>query len=76
MSEGKKTVWLDCDPGLDDTFAIIYAGHSKNIDLLGVSTSPGNTNLENTTENALDILYNTGRKDVPVFAGSNTLIKG
>ena len=44
--------------------------------MIGVSTSPGNTNLENTTQNALDILYNIGRKDVPVFAGSNTLIKG
>jgi inosine-uridine nucleoside N-ribohydrolase len=43
---------------------------------LGVSTSPGNTNLDNTTQNALDVLYNIGRKDVPVFAGSNQLIKG
>jgi inosine-uridine nucleoside N-ribohydrolase len=44
--------------------------------LLGVSTSPGNTNLKNTTQNALDVLFNIGRKDVPVFAGSNVLIKG
>lgn len=71
-----KTVWLDCDPGLDDTFAIIYAAHSRDIHLLGVSTSPGNTNLQNTTQNALDVLYNIGRKDVPVFMGSNILIKG
>jgi len=41
-----------------------------------VSTSPGNTNLANTTQNALDVLYNIGRRDVPVFAGSNSLIKG
>jgi inosine-uridine nucleoside N-ribohydrolase len=64
-------VWLDCDPGLDDTFAIIYAAHAEQIDLIGVSTGPGNTSLANTTKNALDILYNIGRKDVPVFAGSN-----
>lgn len=74
--ENKIQVWLDCDPGLDDTFAIIYAAHSPRINLVGVSTSPGNTNLNNTTQNALNVLYNIGRKDVPVFSGSNQLIKG
>jgi inosine-uridine nucleoside N-ribohydrolase len=69
-------MWLDCDPGLDDTFAIIYAAGVKTIDLIGISTSPGNTCLTNTTQNALNVLYNIGRKDVPVFAGSNILIKG
>ena len=54
-------MWLDCDPGLDDTFAIIYAGTHKGIDLIGVSTSPGNTSLDNTTQNALNVLYNIGR---------------
>ncbi|MCB0371182.1 MAG: nucleoside hydrolase, partial [Bdellovibrionales bacterium] len=72
----KQTIWLDCDPGLDDTFAIIYAAHDPKINLLGVSTSPGNTNLKNTTQNALNVLYNIGRSDVPVFAGSNRLFKG
>jgi uridine nucleosidase len=76
MQTKKHTIWLDCDPGLDDTFAIILAAHHKDIHLLGVSTSPGNTSLENTTHNALNVLYNIGRSDVPVFAGSNALIKG
>lgn len=67
---------MDCDPGLDDTFALIYAAHDPGVHLLGVSTSPGNTNLENTTQNALNVLYNIGRSDVPVFTGSNQLIKG
>ena len=76
MDSTKITVWHDCDPGLDDTFAIIYAGHSPSINLLGESTSPGNTSLKNTTQNALDILYNIGRSDIPVYEGSNILIKG
>jgi inosine-uridine nucleoside N-ribohydrolase len=76
MEQPKYTVWLDCDPGLDDTFAIIYAAYDKNINLLGVSTSPGNTNLHNTTQNALDVLYNIGKQDVQVYSGSNLLLKG
>jgi inosine-uridine nucleoside N-ribohydrolase len=43
---------------------------------LGVSTSPGNSSLENTTRNALDMLYHIGRQDVPVYVGSNQLING
>ena len=69
-------IWLDCDPGLDDTLAIIYAAHHPHIKLVAVSTSPGNTNLANTTTNALNILYNIGRSDIDVYSGSNTIIQG
>lgn len=67
---------MDCDPGIDDVFAIIYAGTDPAIKLLGISTSPGNSTLKNTTRNALDVLYNIGRSDVQVITGSNVLIKG
>lgn len=67
---------MDCDPGLDDTIAIIYAAKSTGIKLLGISTSGGNTNLRSTTKNTLDILHNVGRDDVPVVKGSNELIFG
>lgn len=50
-------VWLDCDPGHDDMLAIIMAAYSDGIQLLGVSTSSGNSTVQNTTRNALDILH-------------------
>jgi uridine nucleosidase len=53
----KINVWLDCDPGHDDMLAIIMATLSDPINLLGVSTSAGNSNIHNTTQNALNILY-------------------
>lgn len=67
---------MDCDPGLDDTIAIIYAAMSRGINLLGISTSAGNTNLKSTTRNTLDILYNIGRQQVPVVVGSSKLVFG
>ncbi|KAH3763043.1 N-D-ribosylpurine ribohydrolase [Pelomyxa schiedti] len=49
----RRKVWLDCDPGHDDAFAIILAGTNEAIELLGISTVAGNQTVENTTRNAL-----------------------
>ena len=62
-------VWLDCDPGHDDAFAIILAGHSKRINLLGISTVAGNQTVERTTLNALRISSISGMEDIPVAKG-------
>ena len=69
-------IWLDCDPGLDDTLAIILAACHVSLKLIGVSTSGGNTDIENTTKNALDILFNIKKSHIPVIRGSETLIAG
>mmetsp|Transcript_4169 Transcript_4169/g.3525 ORF Transcript_4169/g.3525 Transcript_4169/m.3525 type:complete len:273 (+) Transcript_4169:52-870(+) len=65
----QKAVWLDCDPGLDDTFAIILAGYNPSIKLIGISTTQGNTNLENTSRNACRVLHASGIENVPVIKG-------
>ena len=38
-------VWLDCDPGHDDMLAIILAALDERIDLVGISTSAGNSTI-------------------------------
>ena len=62
-------VWLDCDPGHDDALAIILAGHSPLIELLGLSTVAGNQTVDKVTENAYRILDAAGLPGVEVVQG-------
>ncbi|KAK5990857.1 Uridine nucleosidase [Cladobotryum mycophilum] len=63
-------VWLDCDPGHDDAFAILLAAHHPRINLLGVSSVFGNASLEHTTHNAAAILTAIGKhNDIPLHVG-------
>ena len=68
---------IDCDPGIDDAFALLLAIASPELDLRGVTTVAGNQTLERTTENALGVLELAGRPDVPVAAGADRpLVQG
>ena len=63
-------VILDCDPGIDDALAIVFACGHPGLDLAGVTTVSGNVDLGKVTGNALSVLELAGRPDVPVLAGS------
>ncbi|KAF2403688.1 nucleoside hydrolase [Trichodelitschia bisporula] len=63
-------LWLDCDTGHDDAFAILLAACSPAACLLGVSTVHGNASLDDTTKNTCSVLRAIGRPDVPVFPGA------
>ncbi|KKK12283.1 hypothetical protein P175DRAFT_0478478 [Aspergillus ochraceoroseus IBT 24754] len=63
-------LWLDCDPGHDDAFAILLAAHHPALQLLGITTIHGNASLENTTINATRVLEAIGKPEIPVYPGS------
>ncbi|MCB1004712.1 MAG: nucleoside hydrolase [Acidimicrobiales bacterium] len=62
----RPALLLDCDPGHDDTVALVVAAHHA--DLVGVTTVSGNAPLADVTRNALAVaeLFDL---DVPVHAG-------
>ncbi|KAG5917206.1 hypothetical protein E4U42_007336 [Claviceps africana] len=64
-------VWLDCDPGHDDVFAMLLAAYHPGIKLLGISTVFGNAPLDRTTRNAASVLTAIGKhNDIPLHRGS------
>ena len=65
-----RKVILDCDPGIDDAFAIAFACGHPGLELCGVTTVAGNVGVDRTTANALAVLEFLGRAGVPVAAGS------
>ena len=66
----QKDIWLDCDTGNDDAFAIILAGHNEKVNLIGISTVFGNNTVDKTTLNTLKITCISGLSHVKVHKGA------
>ncbi len=67
----KRSLIIDCDPGVDDGVALLLAFGSPKLDLLAVTTVAGNVDAALTARNARIIRQIAGREDVPVHAGAN-----
>lgn len=64
-----RQVILDCDPGIDDAFAIVFGCGHPGIALRGLTTVAGNVSLDLATANALSVCEFIGHPEVPVAAG-------
>lgn len=64
-----RKVILDCDPGMDDSMAIVMAAKSPDLELLAVTTVNGNYPVEITSTNARKMLELLGRSEIPVARG-------
>lgn len=60
---------IDCDPGIDDAFAIVYAHLTKQFDLKAIVSVAGNVPIESTTQNA-DFLINKLEMNCPLIRGA------
>jgi purine nucleosidase len=63
-------VIIETDSGADDTWAVMLALASKDLEILGFTTVFGNVESTQAVENMLHVLELVGRQDVPVFLGS------
>jgi purine nucleosidase len=70
-----RNVVIDCDPGIDDAFALALAFASPELKILGITTTFGNVGLELTTQNALRIV-DWFDVDIPVYAGISQPLLG
>ena len=71
----RRKVIIDCDPGIDDSLAIMMALKSEEMEVLGITIVCGNAPVEMGFENAKKVLRQMGRLDVPIFVGEKRPIR-
>jgi uridine nucleosidase len=64
-----RKILIDTDPGVDDTMAILFALHSPEFEIVGLSAVFGNTRVETTAQNALRLVELEGHDQIPVAQG-------
>lgn len=68
-ASAKMPLLIDCDTGIDDALALLYAAASAEAEILAVSCVAGNVELEHVVRNTLAVLELAGRADLEVAAG-------
>lgn len=65
----KIPIILDCDPGVDDAFALFYAMAEETFDIRLITTVSGNVSVDHTTDNAQHLVAMAG-KDIKIAKGA------
>ena len=72
-----KKIFIDCDTGVDDSLAILFALLRPDIEVVGITTSAGNVSAKQGAENTLRILKLAGMEGrVPVCIGAEKPLVG
>lgn len=71
----KRKIIIDCDPGIDDSLAIMLALSCEEIEVLGITITCGNAPAEMGFANAKKILKHMNRLDVPIYIGARKPLK-
>jgi len=70
-------LFIDCDPGVDDSIALLFALNRKDVEIVGISTSVGNVTAAQGADNALRLLKLAGREhEIPVCVGAEQPLDG
>lgn len=71
----KRSIVIDCDPGIDDSLALMLALSCEEIEVLGITITCGNAPAEMGFNNAKKILKHMNRLDVPIYIGAHKPLK-
>ncbi|MXM64956.1 nucleoside hydrolase [Streptomyces sp. HUCO-GS316] len=63
-------VIIDCDTGVDDALALLFAVRHPALDLRAVTCVAGNTDVDGVVRNTLTVLEQAGAPPVPVARGA------
>jgi pyrimidine-specific ribonucleoside hydrolase len=63
-------VIIDCDTGVDDALALLFAVRHPALDLRAVTCAAGNTDVDGVVRNTLTVLEQAGAPPVPVARGA------
>lgn len=66
---------IDCDPGIDDSLALMLALASPELNIAGITTVSGNVPVDMGTENAAKVLNWMERTDIPIYKGEAVPLK-
>ena len=65
----RTPIIVDCDTGIDDSLALLYAVASPDCELVAVTCTAGNVDARQVAENTRAVLELAGRADVEVAIG-------
>lgn len=71
----KRNVIIDCDPGIDDSLALMLALSMEELEVIGITVVCGNSPVNMGAANAKKVLKFMNRLDVPVFVGESRPLK-
>ncbi|WMJ79262.1 nucleoside hydrolase [Clostridium sp. MB40-C1] len=67
--KGRRKVIIDCDPGIDDSLALILALSLQELEVVGITVVSGNVSAKQGVQNALKSLEIMDALHVPVYLG-------
>ncbi|MDX3575698.1 MULTISPECIES: nucleoside hydrolase [unclassified Streptomyces] len=70
MPEQPIPVIIDCDTGVDDALALLFAVRHPGLDVRAVTCVAGNTDVDGVVRNTLTVLEHAGAGDIPVARGA------
>ncbi|MGC8633992.1 MAG: nucleoside hydrolase [Candidatus Limnocylindrales bacterium] len=69
MTPGPVPLLIDCDTGIDDGLALLYACASPEAEIVAVTCTAGNVEARQVAENTRAVLELAGRADIEVALG-------